>query len=348
MVVDRRGGLPGRLRLRAAAGRAPGRGHARHQDLPLSGPGALPEAGRLHVGPHRGAGHRDPRVHRLPAPDGAVLRHLPPAGRAGLGGPATVAGLHPVVRRRGRPLPVAHPRAARTGADRRRAGLHAVALLPAVRRSHFGHPAPLGGAALHAGPDHRGAAPGRVARAGALRRRRGARQRHQRQLHHLRRRGTGPVDPLRRRGPARVDVAPRPRRRAAHRGPDAGGLPVVDGGPRGGGRLRRQRPEVHRDGPLDLADLQRGGHLPGARLLVLLRHGPPGPVDHGGRALHPGHLAAGDLLRRAGPGAGGGRVRALARARLLPGAALRRADPLGRARSRSPTRRPWAAGSSRS
>ena len=318
LVVDRRGGLPGRLRLRAPPGRAPGRRHPGHQDLPLPRPAPLPEPGRVHVGPHGGAGHRHPRVHRLPAPDGPVLRRLPPARRPGLGGPASLARLHPHGRRRRRPLPVAHPRPARAGADGGRAGLHAVALLPAVRRADLGDPAALGRPPLHAGADHRGAAPRRLARAGALRRRGGARERHQRQLHHLRRRGPDPLDPLRRRRPAGVDVAPRPRHRAAHRRPDAGRLPVVDGGPGGGGGLRRQRPEVHRDGPLDVGHLQRGGHHPGPRLLVLLRLRPPRPVDDGRRPLHPGHLAPGDVVRRARPGPGGGRVRALARARLLP------------------------------
>ena len=134
---------------------------------------------------------------------------------------------------------------------------------------------PWAGLPVHAGADHRGAAPGRVARAGAVRRGGGARERHQRQLHHLRRRGADPLDPLRRGRPAGVDLAPRPRHHAAHRRPDAGRLPVVDRRSGGGGRLRRQRPEVHRDGPLDVGHLQRGGHHPGPRLLVLLRHRPP-------------------------------------------------------------------------
>ena len=69
----------------------------------------------------------------------------------------------------------------------------------------------------------------------------------------------------------------------------------------------------------------------GLGLLVLLRLRPPRPLDDGCRPLHPGHLAAGHVLRRARAGAGGGRLRALARARLLPAAALRRPDPLGRA-----------------
>ena len=74
----------------------------------------------------------------------------------------------------------------------------------------------------------------------------------------------------------------------------------------------------------------------GPRLLVLLRLRPPRPVDERRRPLHPGHLAAGDVLRRAGGRARGGRLRALARAGLLPRAALRRPGAVGRARSPSP------------
>ncbi len=73
-----------------------------------------------------------------------------------------------------------------------------------------------------------------------------------------------------------------------------------------------------------------------------------GPVDDGGHSLHPGHLAPGDLVRRAGARPGGVGLRALARARLLPAPSLRGVDPLRRARSRSPTPPPSAAGSSRS
>ena len=56
-------------------------------------------------------GHRHPRVHRLPAADGAVLRGLSlgPA-RPHLGGPAAVAGRHPLRRRRRHPLPLPGPR----------------------------------------------------------------------------------------------------------------------------------------------------------------------------------------------------------------------------------------------
>ena len=63
----------------------------------------------------------------------------------------------------------AHPRAARPRAGRGRPGLHALAVLPPVRRAHLGHPAALGRPALHAGADHRGPAPGRLARARPLR-----------------------------------------------------------------------------------------------------------------------------------------------------------------------------------
>ena len=138
--------------------------------------------------PTVGLGHGHPRVHRLPAADGALLRGLPPARRAGLGGPAPVARLHPLRRRARRPLPVAHPRAARPGP--------AAAALAYMLSPYFLQYAgrisvillPWAGLPVHAGPHHRGPAPGRVARTRPLRPRRGAGERHQRQLHHLRRR----------------------------------------------------------------------------------------------------------------------------------------------------------------
>ena len=282
-------------------------------------------------------------------PDGPVLRRLPPARRAGLGGPAAVARVHPLG---GRASACCTCRAssACAGPGRRRprwptcsrpyflqyAGRISVILLPwaglpfmlgltivALRRGGWREPALFAVVvALVSGINassiiYVGVAP-------------------------------DPLDPLRRGGPARVDLAPRPRHHAAHRHPDPRRLPVVDGGPRGGGGLRRQRPEVHRDRPLDVGHLEPGGHHPGPRLLVLLRLRPPGPLDDRGRPLHPGHLAPGDVVRRAGARPGGGGVRALARARLLPRAALRRAwsSRWGPSRSRTPP--PSGACSSRS
>ncbi len=314
-VVDRLGGRSGRLRLRALPRRAPRRGHARHQDLPLPRPAPLPEPGRVHVEPDRGPRHGHTRVHRLPPPDGSLLRRLPSPRRPRLGGPAPVARVHPLRRRTGRPLRVAHPRAARARPGRGRPDVHAVAVLLAVRGAHLGHPVALGRPPLHAGPDHRRPAPGRLARAGPLRLRRGAGQRHQRELHHLRRRRPPPLDPLCRRHPARVHLAARARHRRAHRRPHPRGVPVVDRRPRGGGRLRRQRPQVHRDRPFHLRHVQPGRHHPRARLLVLLRERPPRRVDQRGDPLHPEHQPARHLLRGAGRGRRGRRLRPLARAR---------------------------------
>ncbi len=257
--------------------------------------------------------------------------------RARVGGAAPLAGLHPLRRRSRRPLPLSHPRAARAGADGRRPGLHALAVLPAVRRADLGDLAALGRTALHAGADHRRPPARRLARAGPVRRGGGGGQRHQRQLHHLCRCRARPVDPLRRRGPAGGDLASRARHGTAHRHPDPGDLPVVDGRARGGGRLRRQRPQVHRDRPLDVGHLEPRRHHPGPRLLVLLRDRPHRAVDQCRHPVHAGDLAPGHLLRRAGGRSGGGRVRALARARLLPPAPLRGPGPLRRARSPSPT-----------
>ena len=217
LVVDRGDGRAGRLGLRPSAGRAAGRRHPGHQDLPLPRPDPVPQPGRVHVEPDGGPRHGQPRVHRLPAPDGAVLRGLPPARRPGLGGTAPVARVHPLRRRARRPLPVADPRAARPGAGRGRTRLHAVAVLPPVLGAHLGDPAPLGRPARHAGPHHRRPAPGRVAGTRPLRGGRGGRQRHQRQLHHLRRGRSRPVAPLRRGGAAGVDLAPRAGNGAPHR-----------------------------------------------------------------------------------------------------------------------------------
>ncbi len=83
---------------------------------------------------------------------------------------------------------------------------------------------------------------------------------------------------------------------AADLGVDPGRVPVVGRRARSGGRLRGQRLEVHRDGALDVGHLQPGGHHPRARLLVLLRHRPPRPVDQRRGALHAEHLAAGASL----------------------------------------------------
>ena len=123
-------------------------------------------------------------------PDGALLRRSSTccgvpvwvAQRLWLGSILFAAGV-------GHPLPLSRILGLRgPGPVGGRAGLHALAVLPAVRRAHLGDPAALGRPAVHAGPHHRGPAAGRLARAGALRRRGGAGERHQRQLHHLRRR----------------------------------------------------------------------------------------------------------------------------------------------------------------
>ena len=98
-----------------------------------------------------------------------------------------------------------------------------------------------------------------------------------------------------------------------------GCLPLVDGGPRGRGRLRRQRPQVHRDRPVDLGHLQPGRDHPRPRLLVLLRHRPhsargptrPSATPRTSPLLATSYAVPVLALR-------GGRVRALARARLLP------------------------------
>ena len=254
-------------------------------------------------------------------------------GVPGLGRPAPVARLHPLRRRARHPLPLADPRPARPGPGRGRPGLHAVAVLPAVRRAHLGHPAALGRAALHAGRSPSspcagaaGANPALFALVVAL-----VSGINASSIIYV---GVGPdpVAPLRRGRAARGDLAPRAGHGAAHRRPDASG-PAS-----GGWRASRSRPAYgvnvlkftetvpSTSATSNAADIVRGlgyWYFYGADHL--------GAVDQRGRPLHPGHRAAGDLVRRAGAGARGGRVRALARAGLLPRAALRRAGALGRA-----------------
>ena len=211
------------------------------------------------MGPHGGPGHGDPRVHRLPAADGAVLRRLPPPRRAGLGGPAAVAGLHPL-RAPGSASSTCRASSACAGPGPTAAALAymlspyflqyagriSVILLPwaglpfmlgltivALRRGGWREPALFAVVvALVSGINassiiYVGVAPilWIVYAVVVLRE---STWRHA------------------------VGAALRIGR------PDAGRLPVVDGRPGGGGGLRRQRPEVHRDGPLDVADLQPG------------------------------------------------------------------------------------------
>ncbi len=330
--------------LRAPAGGATGRHHTRHEDVPVPRPPALLEPGALHVEPERRPGHGQPRVHRLPAPDGPLLRGVPPLGSAHVGGPASLARLHPLRRRDRDPLPLPHPRPAWSRPDRRRAALHALALLLAVCRPDLGHPAALGRTAIHARSHHRRPSARRLAPTGPLRHRGGPGERNQRHLHHLRRRRARPVAALRRRRAARGHLAPCAGHRRAHRVAHPGRQRLVDGRPRDRGGLRGKRPQVHRNRPVDLGHLQRGRHPARARLLVLLRDGPPRPVDQRGSPLHAEHRAVGDLVRRARAGGARRGLRALARTGIFPRHPLRRGRAGRRDHSPTPTRRRWAAG----
>ena len=213
LVVDRRPGRRGRPGLRPAAGRAAGGHHPRHQDVPVSRPDPFLSQVAFMWNPTVGLGTVNHQYIGYLLPMGPFFAVFHLLGVPGLGGAAAVAGHDPLRRRARGPLSVPHPRAEGAGADGGRAGLHAVALLPAVRRADLGDPAAVGGPAVHAGPDHRGAAPGRLAGAGAVRLRRGAGERHQRELGHLHRRRADPVALLRGGRAARVDLAPRARHR---------------------------------------------------------------------------------------------------------------------------------------
>ena len=131
---------------------------------------------------------RHPRVHRLPAADGAVLLAVLGPPRPALGGPAALARHHPLRRRGRRPLPVPHARAARARARSWRrwpsCSRPTSSSTPGGSRSSC-CPGPalpwmVAFAAL-------AAAPRRLALPGALRPGRGAGQRDQRQLDPLRR-----------------------------------------------------------------------------------------------------------------------------------------------------------------
>ncbi len=80
----------------------------------------------------------------------------------------------------GRALPAAHVRAARPGRRRRRARVHADAVLARLRGAHLGAPHAVGGAALADRADAQGVARRRVALSGAVRDRRADRRRRQR------------------------------------------------------------------------------------------------------------------------------------------------------------------------
>ena len=139
---------------------------------------------------------------------------------------------------------------------------------------------PWAGSALDGGLRHPGPPPGRLALPGPLRPGGRPGQRHQRQLDPLRGHRPGPLAPLRRRGRQGGHLAPGLGGGLAGRAPHRAGLAVVGGRAPGGGGLRGQRPQVHRDRPRHQRHLAGLGDPPGAGLLVLLR-------DRPGRALDP-------------------------------------------------------------
>ena len=218
-------------------------------------------------------------------------------------------------------------------------GVHAVAILPPVRRPHLGHPPPLGRTAVDGRLRRPRRAPRRLAVPRALRPRRRRRQRDQRQLDHLRRHRAGAVADLCRRHRAGGHVAPGRLGRPQDGPPHLPLLSLVDRRAGDRGRLRRRRPPVHRDRPVDQPDVERGRGHPRPRLLVLLRRRPPRPVDDIGRPLHPAALATRAVLSRARPRLPVRRPRPLAPPGLLRPARRRRRRPL---RRRPPDHQPDA------
>ena len=246
---------PGPPVVRPDAGFPARSGERRHQDLSLSRPGTVRPPGGIAVGPLGGPRHCHPREHRLPAPDGAVLLVPGRTPRAAVGSPAAVDGRPVVGGRRRDPVSVPGRRAHRSGALRSGDRLHVHPLRPPVRREDLGHPDALGRPPLAGGlrdsgpPAWRVAIPGPVRLGGCLG------ERHQRQLDHLRGHRPGALVAVFGRHRPGGQLATSRGGRPEGRAPQRLGLAVVGHRPAGGGGLRRQRPEVHRDGPGDQLDV---------------------------------------------------------------------------------------------
>ena len=284
-VGDRRG-----ARLRAPLGRAPWRRHPGHQDVPLPRPHALLEPSRVHVGPHRRVGDGQPRVHRLPAADGALLRGLSSARRAGLGGTAALARDHSLRGRPRRPLPLADPRAPGTGPHRRPrsptcsrptscstpgGSRSSCCPGPGCRSCWASRSSPCAVAVGASPPSSPSSSPWSVASTPAPSSTSASRP------------SCGSSTPW-------WCCASRPgatrwRLLSASAVLTLGACLWWIAGLAGRGGLRRQRPQVHRDRSLHLGDVEPGRGHPRPRVLVLLRQRPPRPVDVRGRALHAEH-----------------------------------------------------------
>ena len=188
------------------------------------------------------------------------------------------------------------------GPGRRRAGLHALPVLPPVRRADLGDPAALGGPALHGGPHHRGPAPGRVARPAlfALVVAWSAASTPRPSSTSASPRSSGSSTPWSccARRPGATPSAAALRIGVLTLGACLWWMAGLEVEAAYGVNVLKYTETV----PSTSATSNAVRGLPGPRVLVLLRQRPPRPVDQRGRPLHPGHLAAGHLVRRARSG----------------------------------------------
>ena len=142
-----------------------------HQDVPL--PRSRPPArkGALPLGLRHRSRHRDPPDHRLPVPDGALLlvdassSDCPTGWRNASGSARSSSPRERACSSSCGPWDGGPPTRCARGHDRRRRGLHALAVRPRLRGPDLGHPAAMGRAPLARRP-RRALRAARVAGAG--------------------------------------------------------------------------------------------------------------------------------------------------------------------------------------
>ena len=251
------------------------------------------------MGYDRRGWHRHPRVRRLSLPHGPVL--LGTSCRSGptLGGPAALAGINPLRRRHRCRLPLPSNQPHRTSSPRRWPPLHAVAVSPPVRRSYLGHSLAVGWPSVVARLHHAGAASWRLALPRTLCSRRSHGQLDQRLLDHLRGSRSRPVDSVCSLRPTLGLSSAGTHHHRADRCADSGGQHLVDRRSRHRSRLRRKRPQVHRDRLRHLRQLECRRDYSGTRLLVLLWFRSPWTMDRVLGCLHPASPCADPVLRAA-------------------------------------------------
>ena len=232
-----------------------------------------------------GVGFRNPPEHRLPLAGGPVLLVGRGTGPPGLDHAATLAGFGSAGRRPRHALVPTHPGLAGTRHAGLVAGLHAQPVPPQLRGPAFGDPPAVGGPSVADGAHHPGTPDAGMAPCGGLRSGHADRRRRERQLPAPGRHRAGGVVGLVRAGAVSALVA-----HSRHGRQDGCGIRsyggLVDGRPGCPGPLRPSDVTPHRELQGCLRCRHRPGALPGPRLLVLLRTGPPRGLDRAGNLLH--------------------------------------------------------------